>query len=71
MVNKINPITGKHHPTFRELLVRLQTDRINAGKETIQKKVALWKLEKTIFNLIEANPALYKKLVEVDINVQS
>ena len=67
MSDKINPVPSKIHPEFHNLLISLQTDRISEGKETSQTKISLWKLTKTISNMVNSNPDVYKRLVEVDI----
>lgn len=64
-----SPISTKVHPKFKMLLENLQNDRIRTGKETSQNKIPLWRLTKTIFNMIDTNKELYKSLVEVEINV--
>lgn len=63
------PVPVKVHLKFKELLENIQNDRIRIGKETSQKKIPLWKLTKTIYNMIETNKGLYESLVRVDINV--
>jgi len=68
MENKINPLPFKIHPRFRELLISLQNARVKEGKEDTQGKVALWKLTKTISNLIETNKHIWDSLVGVEIN---
>lgn len=65
---KVNPMQRKVHPDFWELVIRLQDARVKTGKETSQSKVGLWKLTKTISNLINANDKIFQKLVEVPIN---
>lgn len=69
MSEKIKPVPFQVHPKFRELIFAIQQERINTGKEKIDKKVACWRLTKTIYNMIESNNELFQSLVEVDINV--
>lgn len=68
MENKINPLLFKIHPKFRLTLINVQDARVKAGKENSQDKIALWKLTKTISNMIESNRDVFDSLVEVEIN---
>ena len=68
MESKVNPQRTKNHPEFVILLKLIQNERIKEGKETSQSKIALWKLTKTIANMINSNPEIFKTLVEVKIN---
>lgn len=68
MEGKINPLQFKVHPKFRLLLITLQDARVKAGMEDSQNKIALWKLTKTISNLIESNEKVFESLVGVEIN---
>ena len=68
MENKINPLLFKIHPKFRLTLINVQDARVKAGKENTMDKVALWKLTKTISNMIESNKDVFKSLVEVEID---
>ena len=68
MENKINPLLFKIHPKFRLTLINVQDARVKAGKENTMDKVALWKLTKTISNMIESNKYVFKSLVEVEID---
>lgn len=65
---KIRPIQTWIHNDFKRLLIDLQTSRIAAGKESSQTKIPLWRLTKTISNLIYSNEKVYNSLVEVEIN---
>lgn len=56
------------HSDFRDLIIRIQGLRIGREKETWQTKISLWKLTKTVVNLLDANPELIDSLVEVKIN---
>lgn len=67
-LNKIKPINFKIHPDFRELLFKIQQERIKKGMEKIDNKVPTWKLSKAITNMIKVNEKLYDALVEVRIN---
>ena len=67
MEDKVRPLPVKNHPAFWDLLKKLQNDRVDAGKETTQNTIALWKLTKTITNYFLANPNSYQALVEVEI----
>ena len=55
------------HYTFTELLKEIQTKRIAEGKESAQDKVPLWKLTKTITNMVHSNEEIFKSLCEVEI----
>ena len=68
MENKINPLLFKIHPKFRLTLINIQDARVKSGKETSMEKIALWKLTKTISNMIESNKDVFDSLVEVEIN---
>ena len=68
MQGKPRPIQGWIHPEFKVLLIKLQTDRIASGNENSQTRVALWRLTKTISNLINSNKQVYDSLVEVKID---
>ena len=68
MTNKMRPIQTWVHEDFKKLLADLQTDRIVKGMETSQTKVPLWRLAKTISNLIYSNKNVYDSLVEVKID---
>lgn len=69
MGEKIKPVPFQVHPKFRKLIFTIQQERVNAGKESIDKKISCWRLTKTISNMIESNEELFKSLVEVEINV--
>ncbi len=68
MENKINPLLFKIHPKFRLTLISIQDARVKAGKENTIDKIALWKLTKTISNMIDCNKTMFDSLVEVEIN---
>jgi len=68
MENKVNPLLFKIHPDFRLLLIDIQDTRVKNGKETVKEKVALWKLTKTLTNMIESNKDMFNILTEVEIN---
>ena len=68
MENKTNPLLFKIHPKFRLTLIHIQDARVKADKETSMDKIALWKLTKTISNMIESNKDVFDSLVEVEIN---
>ncbi len=68
MESKTNPLLFKIHPKFRLTLINVQDARVKAGKETTMDKVALWKLTKTISNMIDSNKTIFDSLVEVEIN---
>ena len=55
------------HEDFHKFLEKLQNERIKSGKETVVTRISLWRLTKTISNLLNSNPELIKRLVEVDI----
>jgi len=67
MEDKARPLQVKNHPDFWKLLKDIQTERVEAGKEDVQSKIALWKLTKTIANLVRSNKEIHNSLVEVDI----
>ncbi len=69
-MSKVNPLKFRIHPDFRDLLIKIQDSRIKSGKETTQEKIALWRLTKTISNMINSNKDMLNKLVEVDIDVK-
>lgn len=69
MKEKINPKMEKVHPSFVELLIKLQTDRIKYGNEDANSVISRWRLTKTIVNFFESNKEAYKSIVEVKINV--
>ena len=66
-IEKINKTQEWVHPDFKAFLNEFQNDRIKLGREKVQKKVAKWRLTKTIVNAIKANPLIYQKMVEVKI----
>lgn len=66
--NKVNPLLFKIHPKFRLTLINIQDARVKGGKENSMEKIALWKLTKTISNMIESNRDVFDSLVEVEIN---
>jgi hypothetical protein len=68
MENKVNPLLFKIHPDFRLLLIDIQDRRVKNGKETVKEKVPLWKLTKTLTNMIESNKDMFNILTEVEIN---
>ena len=68
METKINPSMARSHPEFQLTLKKIQTARVKAGKEDSQSQIALWKLTKTISNLINANKDVFDSLVEVEID---
>lgn len=68
MENKHSPLQFKVHPDFRLLAIAIQDARIKAGMEDSQHKIALWKITKTVSNLINSNPKILNSLVEVKIN---
>lgn len=59
------------HPDFKKLLKKVQNERVRNGKETIDGRVALWRLTKTVSNLVNANGEVFNSLVEVDIDGKS
>jgi len=69
MANKENIAVHMYvHPKFKELIFKIQNNRINEGKETIRTKVSLPKLTKILSNLIYSNKKVYDGLVEKEID---
>lgn len=68
MENKVSPLQFKVHPDFRLLTIAIQDSRVKVGMEDSQHKIALWKITKTISNLVASNPKILNSLVEVKIN---
>jgi hypothetical protein len=67
-LDKVRPMCGKqYHPDFHKLLIKLQEVRIKKGTDSVQDKVALWRLTKTIYNMIDSNKELFDILTEVPI----
>ena len=56
------------HQDFKLLCCEIQNKRIARGMENSQEKVSLWKLTKTITNMIRSNDELIEALVGVKIN---
>jgi len=71
MMEKINPVPMKVHPSFKELLFKIQTMRIKKGMEDSKTKISLWRLTKTISNMIESNKEILNSLIEVKIDVRN
>lgn len=63
-----HPIKRDVHPDFWKLLEEIQLERIKRGKEELKSKIPLWKLTKTITNLIRSNEHILNELIEVKIN---
>ena len=61
-------ILMKVHPDFRDMVAHIQNERIKSGVEDVQNKIPLYKLTKTITNLILSNPKIKDMLVGVKIN---
>ena len=55
------------HEDFCKLLIEIQNKRIKNGMEKVQDKIALWRLTKTITNMLKANPELINQLSKVKI----
>lgn len=56
------------HQEFKKLLKKVQNERVKRGKETVDGRVSLWRLTKTVSNLVNANKEVFNSLVEVEIN---
>lgn len=66
---KINPVSMKVHPEFRdELILEIIDERVKSGLERASKAATCLQITKIILNFFKANPKLKAMLLEVRIN---